>query len=147
MGFYTFNSLNSKESSVTITLLLFLISLYCNFAYVPLPHTRVSWRKCNVQVDIYQRNRIHVNRCQMISRGDVRNNIEHVSRLLDENKILMSWVLAKKKHIYAGKYANGSVSEHKQLNERFNNLTKKEVELHKELQKLIVIALEQQLGK
>ena len=59
----------------------------------------------------------------------------------------MSWVLAKKKHIYTGKYANGSVSEHKQLNERFNNLTKKEEELHKELQKLIVIALEQQLGK
>jgi hypothetical protein len=79
--------------------------------------------------------------------GNIRSNIEHMSRLLDENKVSMSWILAKKKQIYTGKYTNGSTGEHKRLNERFNNLTKKEEELHVELQQLIVTALERQLKK
>jgi len=87
----------------------------------------------------------------MISMGNIRSNIEHMSRLLDQNKLSMSWILAKKKQIYTraahAHSLNGSISEHKRLNERFTNLTKKEEELHVELQRLIVTALEQQLKK
>ena len=123
--------------STTINLTFFFLSLHSNFAYIPSLHLNNNRFRHNNNVNQYQ----------MISMGNIRSNIEHMSRLLDENKVSMSWILAKKKQIYTGKYTNGSTGEHKRLNERFNNLTKKEEELHVELQQLIVTALERQLKK
>jgi len=81
----------------------------------------------------------------MTSMGDVRSDIEHVTRLLYENKAATRGVLMRKKQLFAGA-PNISTKENAWLNQMFHKLNTKEEDLHLELQRLVVIALMQQMA-
>ena len=86
---------------------------------------------------------------RMASMGDVWSDIEHMTRLLDENRSSTRGVLARKKQLYGGYMGsgsgsanvNGSMREHRWLNLRFNKLAEREEEIQTELERLVVIAL------
>ena len=84
---------------------------------------------------------------RMASMGDVWSDIEHMTRLLDENRASTRGVLARKKQLYGGYMGsgsanvNGSMREHRWLNLRFNKLAEREEEIQTELERLVVIAL------
>jgi hypothetical protein len=78
----------------------------------------------------------------MVSMGDIWSDIEHMTRLLDENRASVRGVLARKKQLYGGyMIGNGSMKEHRWLNERFSNLAVREEEIQAELERLLVVAL------
>ena len=78
------------------------------------------------------------------SMGDVWSDIEHITRLLEENRAATSGVFARKRQLLEGPIT-GSMKEHKWLNERFNTLSIRREELQEELQRLIVVALKHQI--
>ena len=80
----------------------------------------------------------------MESRGDIRNDIEHATRFLYETRAATRGVLIRKRQLYSG-VPNGSVKEHKWLNERFINLSTREKEIQAEIGRLLVVALRQQI--
>jgi len=82
----------------------------------------------------------------MASTGDTRNGIEHTTRMLCENQAAMRGILARKRQLFGG-MPNVSAREHEWLNQKFEKLFNEEEELHLELQRLIVQALEQQMDK
>jgi hypothetical protein len=80
----------------------------------------------------------------MASRGDVRNDIEHMTRLLYENRAATRGVLIRKKQLFSG-VPNTSMREHSWLNQRFVHLSTREEEIQAELGRLLVVALQQQI--
>jgi hypothetical protein len=82
---------------------------------------------------------------RMASMGDVWSDIEHMTRLLDENRASTRGVLARKKQLYGGYMGstnvNRSMREHLWLNVRLNKLADREEEIQAELERLVVSAL------
>jgi len=111
--------------------LLFLASAPCQSAFAPLPPS-------------LRRHRFCVSRPAMASRGDVRSDIEHMTRLLYENRAATRGVLIRKKQLFSG-VPNASIREHSWLNQRFLNLSTREEEIQAELGRLLVVALQQQI--
>jgi len=83
----------------------------------------------------------------MVSMGDVWSDIEHMTRLLEENRASARGVIARKKQLFGGYInGNGSMKEHRWLNERFKKLAGREEEIQVELERLLVVALLSQIN-
>jgi hypothetical protein len=120
-----------RAATACTALLLFLSTMHSASAYARVPHrpapNRLRWPR-------------------MASLGDIRSDIEQMTRLLYENRAATMGVLARKRQLFAG-IPPISTKENRWLNERFANLTKKEEDIQSELQRLIVLALHQQINK
>jgi hypothetical protein len=81
----------------------------------------------------------------MASVGDVWSGIEHMTRLLDENKRATTGALIRKKQLL-NRPVTGSAREQQWLHARFSKLAEREQELHAELQRLVIIALLHQVN-
>ena len=112
---------------VLLCLVLFVVSVQAAFVSPPL---RARSRRAA---------------CRMTSVGDVWSGIEHMTRLLDENKRATTGVLIRQKQLLS-RPVPGSTREQQWLHARFSKLTEREQELHAELQRLVVIALLHQIN-
>ena len=125
------SSMNTTAYALLALVLLFLASAPCQSAFAPLPHT-------------LRRYRSPASHPTMASMGDVRSDIEHMTRLLYENRAATRGVVIRKKQLYSG-VPNTSIKEHRWLNERFFNLSQREEEIQTEIGRLLVIALNEQI--
>ena len=123
--------MNNTAYAFWALILLFLASAPCQSAFAPLPHT-------------LRRHRFRASCPTMASMGDVRSDIEHMTRLLYENRAATRGVLIRKKQLYSG-VPNASIKEHKWLNERFFNLSQREDEIQTEIGRLLAVALNEQM--
>ncbi len=80
----------------------------------------------------------------MASMGDIWSDIEWMTRLLDENRTESRGVLERQNNLYWR--PGDSMKEHTILKARLLNLVKREEEIKLELERLIVIALLQQIN-